>query len=215
MRMATLASKLSLVAGILALTLLACGGDTESTPRPERTEGAAAPTATEGREATADSAAGRAANTPVAAESDGDGEEPTRPGQLTEESGAADESDGTVPAVSGKGPQLAPFASVSGGGHHTCGVRTDGAVACWGWDEHGQATPPEGEFASVSGGFIHTCGVRTSGDVACWGSNTSLSGLGGTLGQATPPEGEFASVSGGRDHTCGGEGRRHRRLLGR
>ena len=43
------------------------------------------------------------------------------------------------------------WASVSAGGAHTCGVRADGSVACWGWDEDFfRPTPPEGEFASVS-----------------------------------------------------------------
>ena len=87
------------------------------------------------------------------------------------------------------------FASVSAGGEHTCGVRLDGSVACWGWNTLGRTTPREGEFASVSAGHQHTCGVRLDGSVACWGSDRKL--------QATPPEGEFASVSAGSDHTCG------------
>ena len=87
------------------------------------------------------------------------------------------------------------FASVSAGGLHTCGVKRDGSVACWGWNEYGQATPPAGEFASVSAGGLHTCGVKRDGSIACWGRNR--------YGQATPPAGEFASVSAGWDHTCG------------
>ena len=55
------------------------------------------------------------------------------------------------------------FASVSAGGNHTCGVRTDGIVECWGYDVNGAATPPEGAFDSVSAGADHTCGVRTDG----------------------------------------------------
>ena len=52
----------------------------------------------------------------------------------------------------------------------------DGAVACWGADGEGQATPPDGEFASVSAGGSHpargnhTCGVKPDGAVVCWGS---------------------------------------------
>ena len=89
----------------------------------------------------------------------------------------------------------------STGSNHTCGMRTDGSVACWGsnlhltGDETGQATPPEGELASVSAGESHTCGVRTDGPVECWGDDYD--------GQSTPPEGEFASVSAGGAHTCG------------
>ena len=40
------------------------------------------------------------------------------------------------------------FASVSAGGEHTCGVKEDGTVACWGRNFDGNATPPEGRFAS-------------------------------------------------------------------
>ena len=74
-------------------------------------------------------------------------------------------------------------------------MRTDGSVACWGWDEDGQATPPAGEFSSVSAGEFHTCGVRIDGSVACWGRDVE--------GQASPPDGEFTSVSAGGQHTCG------------
>ena len=87
------------------------------------------------------------------------------------------------------------FASVSAGGGHTCGVRQDGSVACWGDDESGAATPPEGKFTSISAGSSHTCGVQQDSSVACWGWDDD--------GQATPPAGGFASVSAATFHTCG------------
>ena len=87
------------------------------------------------------------------------------------------------------------FASVSAGSGHTCGVKPDGSVTCWGLDISGQATPPAGEFDSVSAGSSHTCGVKPDGSIACWGRNLE--------GQATPPAGGFASVSAGGYHTCG------------
>ena len=93
------------------------------------------------------------------------------------------------------------FTSVSAWGLHTCGVRTDGSVKCWGSDWEGQSTPPSGEFISVSAGGYHTCGVRTDGSVECWGSNDDFNG--NEVGQARPPSGEFASVSAGGIHTCG------------
>ena len=91
-------------------------------------------------------------------------------------------------------PPSGTFVSVSAVLNHTCGVRTDGSVACWGQDLFGEATPPSGEFSSVSAGWFHTCGVRTDGAVACWGD---------IAGQATLPAGEFSSVSAGISHTCG------------
>ena len=51
-------------------------------------------------------------------------------------------------------PPDGEFASVSARHRHTCGVRTDGSVACWGNDESMvEATPPDGEFESVSAGY--------------------------------------------------------------
>jgi hypothetical protein len=93
-------------------------------------------------------------------------------------------------------PQPAdPPGRLSAGGLHTCVLRTDGTVACWGWNEHGQAAPPVGTFISISAGGLHTCGVRTDGTIACWGDNSH--------GRATPPGGTFASVSAGATQTCG------------
>jgi hypothetical protein len=80
---------------------------------------------------------------------------------------------GAEASTAGTSPQ------VSAGGWHTCGVKTDGTVACWGWDYYGQASPPAGTFSQVSVGGWHTCGVKRDGTLACWGDDT--------YGQATPP----------------------------
>ena len=79
-------------------------------------------------------------------------------------------------------------------GRHTCGVRQDGSVDCWGDDFGGQATPPTGGFASVSVESNHTCGVKRDGSVSCWGIDE----------QATEaPKGKFTSVSAGYGYNCG------------
>ena len=104
-------------------------------------------------------------------------------------------------------PTLAPpppFEHIS----HTCGVRDDGSIVCWGDDAYGQASPPKGTFISVSAGGNHTCGVRANGSVACWGNDFH--------GQSRPPPMAFISVSSGGGngtawptdlvdaaHTCG------------
>ena len=92
-------------------------------------------------------------------------------------------------------PTAGSFVSVSAGETHTCGVKSDGSVVCWGNDEDGRATPPAGTFVSVSTGWFHTCGVRSDGSVACWRANH--------YGQATPPAGTFVSVSAAWVHNCG------------
>ena len=55
--------------------------------------------------------------------------------------------------------------------YHTCGVRQDGSVACWGNSQYDQVIPPNGEFASISAGQYHNCGVKLRGSVACWDRN--------------------------------------------
>jgi len=107
-------------------------------------------------------------------------------------------------------PASEGFRQVSAGGGHTCGVRSDDAVVCWGRNDHGQATPPEGQFERVSAGSQHTCGLKVDGSVVCWGSNHAFSGefrgqkiTGDYLGQSTPPSGTFRSIDAGDYQTCG------------
>src|SRR5262245_33083277 len=96
--------------------------------------------------------------------------------------------------LAGPVPAGTAVGSIDAGQNHTCAIRSDGTVACWGWNEYGQSTPPSGTFIQVSGGGQHSCGVRTNGTIACWGSNSA--------GHAHAPEGTFTSISAGLDHTC-------------
>ena len=66
-------------------------------------------------------------------------------------------------------PDTVPFASVSSGYDHGCGVKTDGSVKCWGDDTFGQAYSPPGTFVSVGAGRRFSCGLKTDGTAMCWG----------------------------------------------
>ncbi|MYC08393.1 MAG: hypothetical protein F4X57_14695 [Chloroflexi bacterium] len=39
-------------------------------------------------------------------------------------------------------PPAGKFTSISAGSVHTCGLKEDGNVTCWGMDLFGQASPP-------------------------------------------------------------------------
>jgi len=92
-------------------------------------------------------------------------------------------------AGSGPGPT-----TISSGETHTCGVQSNGTLACWGDNASGKATPPSGTFSQVSAGGSHTCAIKTDHTLACWGDTSS--------GQATAPGGTFSQVSAGGLHTC-------------
>ncbi len=93
------------------------------------------------------------------------------------------------------------YASVSAGFQHTCGLKTDGNVVCWGFNRNlrgfytGQSDPPQDTFVSISVGDFHSCGLTTDGMVECWGDDEE--------GQSSPPGGRFTAVSAGEYHTCG------------
>lgn len=87
---------------------------------------------------------------------------------------------------------------VRAGGHHTCALKPDGTVICWGRNVEGEATPPAAltSVAQLGAGGFHTCALKTNGTVVCWGSNQ--------FGQATVPAGltSVAEVSVGFYDTC-------------
>ncbi len=88
------------------------------------------------------------------------------------------------------------FETISAGAEHTCGIRTDGEIACWGDDLLGQLDGiPSGQFVSVSAGDFHTCAIDVDRQLFCWGDDSSgqLDGI---------PSGEFLAVSAGGAHSC-------------
>ena len=60
---------------------------------------------------------------------------------------------------------FATYKQVVAGVNHTCGLKSDGRLVCWGagktntgsWPEYGEAMPPIGTFSQVSAGDLYTC----------------------------------------------------------
>ena len=78
----------------------------------------------------------------------------------------------------------AAFSSISIGHDQTCGIRTSGAIACWGEGYRDvKIFASKGRFNSVAVGGRHICGITQDDMAICWGNNKS--------GQSSPPGGQF------------------------
>ena len=92
-----------------------------------------------------------------------------------------------VGASSAQAASFQDWKSVDAGKSHSCGVRNNGKLYCWGYNGNGQIgdgtigagihrlNPTRiGEFAdwtSVATSAAHSCGVRDPGKLYCWGFN--------------------------------------------
>ncbi|WP_419840838.1 RCC1 domain-containing protein [Candidatus Poriferisodalis sp.] len=112
--------------------------------------------------------------------------------------GEADAPSGTFKAITTGGEvswwphrhkSIAYFAA------HSCGIRTDDTIECWGANNAWQSTEPHGKFKAVSAGSYHTCAISMEDRLICWGGNDYNQAPG--LHFDT-----YKAVSAGASHTC-------------
>ena len=84
------------------------------------------------------------------------------------------------------------YQAVDAGKNHTCGIKLDNTLECWGDNTQGQTDAPEGQFLSVSAGGVYSCGIDFEGQLACWGHAAIL----------PPPGGAYTNVAVGDEHAC-------------
>lgn len=113
--------------------------------------------------------------------------------------------------------------NISAGGNHTCAVKNDGFLFCWGENSNGQLglgdmtfrTSPsrvgtDEDWVFVACGYNHTCAIKNSGQMFCWGMNLHGelgNGDASGNGQNIPVEVagmslEWSAASLGEYHSC-------------
>ena len=66
------------------------------------------------------------------------------------------------------------FTTIVAGKFHTCALRPNQTVECWGANEHGETNAPEKHFLEIEAGGESSCGVTTEGEFLCWGDASGL-----------------------------------------
>ena len=90
-----------------------------------------------------------------------------------------------------------PTPMVTGGGHHTVGLKSDGTVVAVGYDAHGQCKVSGWmDIIQIDGGYEHTVGLKSDGTVVAVGDNA--------YGQCNVGNWtDIIQVVAGRQHTVG------------
>ena len=94
---------------------------------------------------------------------------------------------------------------ITAGSAHSCAIRTDNTITCWGTHYSGIAPlpagyisaaidAPAGTYKAISTGLNHSCAIRTDDTITCWGDNQRR--------QAEPPSGTYKAIDAGWRHSC-------------
>ena len=101
---------------------------------------------------------------------------------------------GTCPSIESSRFRMSEtkYKAIDAGKNHSCGIKQDDTVECWGDNAEGQSDAPAGKFEHVSAGGVATCAIDTDDELVCWGHPR--------LQRA--PSGKYTEVSVGDEHAC-------------
>ncbi len=88
------------------------------------------------------------------------------------------------------------FRAVATGGGHNLGLKADGSIVAWGWNNRGQCDvpPPNTGYVAITAGGGHSLGLKADGSIVAWGRNDK--------GQCDvpPPNTGYVSIAAGESH---------------
>lgn len=93
-------------------------------------------------------------------------------------------------------PSKQRYKMVDAGGPTTCAIRAGNkGIDCFGFNQFGQAAPPNGAFKYISMGLYHGCALTDIGKMVCWGDPSAY---------PIPQDAKkrYSQISAGTDHTC-------------
>jgi len=128
------------------------------------------------------------------------------------------DTDRNVPTKVGGYPS---WVSSLAGWYHSCAIKTDGTLWCWGRNDYGKLgngsylktdnpvqAGTDADWEKVDAGNWHNCAIKIDGTLWCWGGNSSCQlGTGNTDGHTTPfqigTDQDWDKITAGGFHSCG------------
>jgi len=91
------------------------------------------------------------------------------------------------------------FVAISTGNGHSLGLKSDGSVVAWGYNNYGQCDvpSPNSDFVAISARGDHSLGLKSDGSIVAWGLNN--------YGQCDvpSPNSDFVAISAGGWYSLG------------
>lgn len=128
--------------------------------------------------------------------------------------GPAVNSNAAVLTVTFSSTMPLAFGKISAGESHTCAVKADAAVACWGKNSSGEVLPGVGfdqdipvtvpgltGITQVAVGFQRSCALNALGNLLCWGKGNGT-GVATLTDSANVPYTGIKAIALGSYHTC-------------